>query len=384
MNTDELVIVPVALAQAMFNSNTLFRILVEADSRASIAAAKTQIEAILMARHDGERNVTVITRDAVLATFDRLIGALTLGVADATVRALFLVEAIILSIVGAAAAAGYALGQGGAALIRHLYPAFPVYPPQWAVAAGLGTALVIGLLSGVMPARRAARLDPALAQRTTSHAAGRCHPPRRARARRPAHAQPVDHARHRRGDPADVDRQGHPPLRAGRVHPVRHQYRQHLAGKNQDVGAGADRHPQFGTPAHAGRRARHRTPAAGHGNHGHGVGQHRNQGQRPPAPHHGQWRGRRPAAGVQHQCQDRPVFAGRRCRQCAPVRRAGRQAQGRTVRRRQSARRARADRQRSLPRHRRARSEGTVHRDRPRPRRRRLHSHRARPRAVQP
>jgi putative ABC transport system permease protein len=30
MNTDELVIVPVALAQAMFNSNTLFRILVEA------------------------------------------------------------------------------------------------------------------------------------------------------------------------------------------------------------------------------------------------------------------------------------------------------------------------------------------------------------------
>ncbi|HCE10087.1 MAG TPA: peptide ABC transporter permease, partial [Oxalobacteraceae bacterium] len=33
MNTDELVMVPVALAQAMFNSNTLFRILVEANSR---------------------------------------------------------------------------------------------------------------------------------------------------------------------------------------------------------------------------------------------------------------------------------------------------------------------------------------------------------------
>ncbi|WP_366932401.1 ABC transporter permease [Propionivibrio sp.] len=36
MNTDELVIGPVSLAQAMFNSNTLFRILVEADSREAI------------------------------------------------------------------------------------------------------------------------------------------------------------------------------------------------------------------------------------------------------------------------------------------------------------------------------------------------------------
>ena len=42
MNTDELAIVPVALAQAMFNTNTLFRILVEARSREAIDAAKTQ------------------------------------------------------------------------------------------------------------------------------------------------------------------------------------------------------------------------------------------------------------------------------------------------------------------------------------------------------
>jgi hypothetical protein len=41
MNTDELVFVPVSLAQAMFNSNTLFRILVEAHGRESIDAAKT-------------------------------------------------------------------------------------------------------------------------------------------------------------------------------------------------------------------------------------------------------------------------------------------------------------------------------------------------------
>jgi putative ABC transport system permease protein len=199
MNTDELVIVPVALAQAMFNSNTLFRIIVEANSRESIAAAKAQLEEIIRTRHEGEQDVTVITQDAVLATFDRLLGALTLGVSgiaaislavagilvmnvmlvavtqrtgeigllkaigatDGTIRMLFLVEAIILSVVGAVV--GYVLGQGGAALIRHLYPVFPAYPPDWAVVAGLATAVVTGVLFGVMPARRAARLDPVLA-----------------------------------------------------------------------------------------------------------------------------------------------------------------------------------------------------------------------------
>lgn len=196
MNTDELVIVPVALAQAMFNSNTLFRILVEAHSRESIELAKAQATEIIKQRHEGEEDVTVITQDAVLATFDRLLGALTLAVAGiaaislavagilvmnvmlvsvtqrtaeigllkalgatgGAIRTAFLTEAAMLSLAGAVF--GYLLGQAGAAAIRLLYPVFPAYPPDWAVLAGLGTALVTGILFGVMPARRAARLDP--------------------------------------------------------------------------------------------------------------------------------------------------------------------------------------------------------------------------------
>lgn len=203
MNTDELAIVPVSLAQAMFNSNTLFRILVEARGREAIEPAKAQVEEIIKLRHDGEEDVTVITQDAVLATFDRLLGALTLGVAGiaaislavagilvmnvmlvsvtqrtaeigllkalgatgGTIRAAFLAEAGMLSLAGALL--GYALGHAGAALIRHLYPLFPAWPPAWAVIAGLGTALLTGLVFGVLPARHAARLDPvqALAKR---------------------------------------------------------------------------------------------------------------------------------------------------------------------------------------------------------------------------
>lgn len=203
LNTDELVFVPVSLAQAMFNSNTLFRILIEAHDRDAIAAAKAQATEIIKLRHEGELDVTVITQDAVLATFDRLLGALTLGVAGIAaislavagilvmnvmlvsvtqrtseigllkalgatgggIRAVFLTEATLLSLTGAVV--GYGLGLAGAALIRQLYPTFPAYPPDWAVLAGLGTALVTGILFGVMPARRAARMDPvqALAKR---------------------------------------------------------------------------------------------------------------------------------------------------------------------------------------------------------------------------
>ena len=203
MNTDELVIVPVSLAQDMFNSNTLFRVMVEAGSREAIERAKNQVTEIIRLRHEGEEDVTVITQDAVLATFDKLLGTLTLAVAGiaaislavagilvmnvmlvavtqrtaeigllkalgatgATIRSVFLTEAAMLSLAGALV--GDLLGQGGAAVIRQLYPTFPAYPPDWAVIAGLSTALVTGLVFGVLPARRAARLDPvqALAKR---------------------------------------------------------------------------------------------------------------------------------------------------------------------------------------------------------------------------
>jgi putative ABC transport system permease protein len=46
-NTDEIVIVPVAAAQALFNTDALFRVLVEAKSREAIPAAKADAEEIL-------------------------------------------------------------------------------------------------------------------------------------------------------------------------------------------------------------------------------------------------------------------------------------------------------------------------------------------------
>ena len=195
MNADEIVILPVSTAQAMFNTNTLFRILVEARNRGLLEQAKAQALEIIKARHDGEEDVTVITQDAVLATFDRILGTLTYGVAgiaaislavagilvmnvmlvavtqrtgevgllkalgapEAAIRNAFLAEAALLSATGALV--GYGIGQAGAFALRSAMPTLPAYPPDWAVIAALATALVTGLLFGVMPARHAARLD---------------------------------------------------------------------------------------------------------------------------------------------------------------------------------------------------------------------------------
>ncbi|MCB1955418.1 MAG: ABC transporter permease [Rhodocyclaceae bacterium] len=196
MDMDELVLIPVSVAQAMFDTQSLFRILVEARDRDAIAGVKQAVERILQARHDGERDVTLLTQDAVLGTFDRILSALTLGVAgiaaislavagilvmnvmlvavaqrtgeigllkalgasSGTIRSAFLVEAGLLSLAGGLA--GLFLGYLGAAALRIALPDLPAEPPAWAVLAGLGTAIVTGTVFGVLPARRAARLDP--------------------------------------------------------------------------------------------------------------------------------------------------------------------------------------------------------------------------------
>lgn len=195
-NTDEIVIVPLAAAQALFNTEALFRVLVEAKSREQIANARSDVEEILRLRHEGERDVTVITQDAVLATFDRILRALTLtvgsiaaislavagilimnvmliavaqrrreigllkalGATGRQIRLVFFTEAVMLGTGGAAA--GLAVGELGRSLAAQMYPAIPFQVPWWALLAAPATAVITAVLFTLAPARRAARLDP--------------------------------------------------------------------------------------------------------------------------------------------------------------------------------------------------------------------------------
>jgi putative ABC transport system permease protein len=70
----------------------------------------------------------------------------------------FLAEAAMLSLTGGLA--GLAAGVAGVWVLRRAFPAFPAEIPLWAVVTALALSLVAGMAFGLLPARRAARLDP--------------------------------------------------------------------------------------------------------------------------------------------------------------------------------------------------------------------------------
>ncbi len=195
-NVDETVITPVANAQQLFNTSAVFRILVEATDRDAVTAARRDILAIIKVRHAGEEDITVVTQDALVSTFDSIFNMITAGLAaiaaislvvagvlimnvmlvavsqrtgeigllkavgarNGQILALFLTEAACLSLLGACV--GIAFGTGGIWLMKILFPVLDFAAPPWASASAVGVAVASGLVFGILPARRAAALDP--------------------------------------------------------------------------------------------------------------------------------------------------------------------------------------------------------------------------------
>jgi putative ABC transport system permease protein len=193
---DDLAIIPVASAQALFNAPGLFRILAETRDREALKRAQEAVRDIIRERHEGEDDVTVITQDAVLATFDKILKALTLavagigaislavagvlimnvmlvsvaqrtpevgllkalGAARGQVRALFLTEALLLA--GGGTLVGLFLAFGAVHLVNAWFDDFRLVVPAWAPVAAAVVSLGAGLIFGLLPALRAARLDP--------------------------------------------------------------------------------------------------------------------------------------------------------------------------------------------------------------------------------
>ena len=195
----EIVVIPVSSALQLFNSGSLFRIMITARDRDAMPRVQRAVRAQLAERHQGEEDVTVVTQDAVLATFNRIFTALTLtlagiasislavagilimnvmlvavsqrtsevglmkalGARGSQITALFLAEAVLLSIVGACL--GLVVGYAADWVIGRAYPALPLGPPIWAVVLAVLIAVASGVVFGLLPARRAARLDPVVA-----------------------------------------------------------------------------------------------------------------------------------------------------------------------------------------------------------------------------
>jgi putative ABC transport system permease protein len=92
----------------------------------------------------------------------REIGLLkALGAGTGQVLGVFITEAAVLSTIGGVV--GLAAGWAAIRVFVKIYPTFPASPPLWAVVASLAVATVVGIVFGVLPARRAAKLDPVIA-----------------------------------------------------------------------------------------------------------------------------------------------------------------------------------------------------------------------------
>jgi putative ABC transport system permease protein len=167
---DDTVYVPTERAMRLFDLGGVHEIDLLYAPGSDVDALVAAVRARLTARH-GQEDFTIITQEQMLDVLDSVLGVLTevgllraLGAGHWQVLGLFLGEAVALAALGGAL--GLVLGVGGALLLGWLVPAMPVAVSPFYLALAEGLAVAIGLLAGVVPARRAAGLEPVQALRT--------------------------------------------------------------------------------------------------------------------------------------------------------------------------------------------------------------------------
>tara|TARA_Y100001934_G_C12313185_1_gene756028 strand:+ start:156 stop:1304 length:1149 start_codon:yes stop_codon:yes gene_type:complete len=196
IDVQKTVVIPVALGTALFNRDSLFRIIVDVRTSSRMDQTKQSILSIIKRRHQGKEDITVIKQDTVLQSFDNIFNVLTMslgsiasisllvagilimnvmlvavsqrqaeigllkaiGAKNKQINNLFVVEAILLS--GSGAIMGLILGHSITQVLKVAFPDFNFLPPMWASYASLIVALISGIIFGLLPARRAAKLDP--------------------------------------------------------------------------------------------------------------------------------------------------------------------------------------------------------------------------------
>src|SRR4029450_8935563 len=79
------------------------------------------------------------------------------GATKLNILSQFLIEAVVLTAIGGLA--GLAVGAI-ASLLMNKYSPLPAYVPLWAIGVGVGISAAVGIVFGLWPAWKAARLNP--------------------------------------------------------------------------------------------------------------------------------------------------------------------------------------------------------------------------------
>lgn len=192
-------ILPITTAGDLTGGIKIIRILLKIDPKLDVAGQMASVRSVLLERHSPE-DLTVLSQKDVLGILDKILGILTaaiaaiaaislvvagvgimnimlvavtertreiglrkaIGASNGSILFQFLIEAIALTVVGAAIA--LLLAFIGTEVVSRVAPLHPAITPA-AILLAVGVALVVGIVFGLAPAIRAARLDPIQALR---------------------------------------------------------------------------------------------------------------------------------------------------------------------------------------------------------------------------
>jgi putative ABC transport system permease protein len=193
---DDAAYIPVADAMRLFNRPELDEIHLLATTPDDIDPAAKRARAMLIDRHAGKEDFTIVTQEDGLGMVNRILGIITgvvtgiamislfvgaigiltimwivvqertqeiglsmaLGATRGQILGWYLFEAGLTAIAGGTI--GLLAGMGGSWLLAAAVPGLSTYTSPGVILAALGMALVVGLGAGVAPALRAAALDP--------------------------------------------------------------------------------------------------------------------------------------------------------------------------------------------------------------------------------
>jgi putative ABC transport system permease protein len=198
---DDLALLPSTSALDLFALDGYSTIMVRARDKANAQAAIDDVTEVLKRRHNNQVDFTVVSQDDMLATVNSIMAMLTgvllaiasislivggIGIANIMLvsvrertreigvrRAVgatrnvilmqFLIESVVIASIGGLV--GLALGAGIIGVTRMAMPGLPVRLSPWIAFTALGFSAAVGVISGVIPARSAAALDPVEALR---------------------------------------------------------------------------------------------------------------------------------------------------------------------------------------------------------------------------
>lgn len=196
LDLGDMLLIPVKSSEAVFNTQALFRLLIDVSASTNEKHVIDRIYALVKQRHQGEEDITIVTQQAILSAFNNIMYTLTavvgllaaisllvagilimnlslvsvqqrrqeigllkaIGASRPLIIWLFVTESLMLVL--AASALGLLLAQSLVSMLAYLFPALPVVAPLWAHFTALSVAVLTALVFSFLPARQAAGVSP--------------------------------------------------------------------------------------------------------------------------------------------------------------------------------------------------------------------------------